>query len=1062
MTEKERLEYITRENVLEALQRAKDEGVPSARESSAYDLVFEEITYPPKYITSLAGFFSERGQFILGSSFGGGEQSACFAKLRELGFEILPKEKTQHLPTAKQADQKMHYKYAFRVIDEQLDLELFNNYFSEYIRYCKESTWLSIAEAYKFRFGRWLNERVNFDTQSDEEILALCNESQEQHFDPNSTAKGVNFIVSQKRYQDEFISLIDIQNIRRLRKGELLSDADLKDSPLSFPKFAVWAGVLMSESNMIFASDELTLGISNLFHLDDYPKSGVRAFNLANACLKDIKSAVQQYYNREASELIQLIFPGSLIQPIDLVWLVQDFILFLNRRILKSEVNYFWVNQGDNYKVELEYGIVAAPDHNLHHQKRLRELKEGDVILHYANSAIRATSVVTKEFQIKPRPYNPSGENYLIVEVSYKELERPIPVDQVKAKFTGHEDVLPAKHGPLTKDLAVVQMYICAFNEAAYNVLFGQIHYWRIGTSDEDTNYWNFMSENNVICIGWSSLGDLSLVTINDRSDIDQLLNSTGNYTDNNRVRSRKAGEIFDFYKNSKVGDIVLAQSGHAVMGIGKITSDYKFSATDGFPHQKEVEWLRKLDEEKFLNPDGSQTTFYQLTRPQLIDQIKSYMAHQENTSVRPLEYTAPVNQILYGPPGTGKTYNSINKSLEILGINTQELSRTSIKNHFDEAVEKGQIVFTTFHQSMSYEDFIEGIKPKTVGTNVVYEIKNGIFKKISDLAKDNFELSKNPESNFSEVFEMLKNELAESENNEIKIETKKTHFFLTNITDRNIEFRKASGATNHDLVITTLKEIFSGKREMQSGLAVYYYPLVEKLKQYKLTSNSSKLQNYVLIIDEINRGNVSQIFGELITLIEDSKRLGQEETITLNLPYSQEDFVVPPNLYIIGTMNTADRSVEALDTALRRRFSFVEMLPNPELLKEITIEGINLRALLQTMNERIEVLVDRDHTIGHAFFINDKNLDDLRNTFANKIIPLLQEYFYGDYGKMEMVIGSAFFEVKEVSKVKFAVKSDDFDAEGKVYHIKNLMDKSVLSDEDFTQALKQLITGQA
>jgi 5-methylcytosine-specific restriction protein B len=426
------------------------------------------------------------------------------------------------------------------------------------------------------------------------------------------------------------------------------------------------------------------------------------------------------------------------------------------------------------------------------------------------------------------------------------------------------------------------------------------------------------------------------------------------------------------------------------------------------------------------------------------------------------------INQILFGPPGTGKTYNTINKSLEILGINTQGLSREIIKHHFDVAVEKGQIVFTTFHQSMAYEDFIEGIKPKTVGTNVVYEIKNGIFKKISDLAKDNYELSKNPQSNFSEVFEMLKNELAESENNELKIETKKTHFFITNITDRNIEFRKASGATNHDLVITTLKELFSGKREMQSGLAVYYYPLVEKLKEYKLASNSATLQNYILIIDEINRGNVSQIFGELITLIEGGKRLGQDETITLKLPYSQEDFVVPPNLYIIGTMNTADRSVEALDSALRRRFSFTEMLPKPELIKtngplkasQGILNGIDLSTVLTTINKRIEKLLDKDHQIGHSYFLQVSNLDQLKQAFQSSIIPLLQEYFFGDYGKIGLVLGQGFFAVQEATDDEnFFAEFNDYELDGildkKVYH---LIDVTLLDDASFTELVLAIL----
>ena len=167
---------------------------------------------------------------------------------------------------------------------------------------------------------------------------------------------------------------------------------------------------------------------------------------------------------------------------------------------------------------------------------------------------------------------------------------------------------------------------------------------------------------------------------------------------------------------------------------------------------------------------------------------------------------------------------------------------------------------------------------------------------------------------------------------------------------------------------------------------------------------------NYVLIIDEINRGNVSQIFGELITLIEDDKRLGNSEALEDVLPYSKEKFGVPPNLYIIGTMNTADRSVEALDAALRRRFSFEEMLPKPEVITnrekgdKSIVEGINLGLVLETLNKRIELLVDKDHQIGHSYFLSVESIKDLKSAFQNKIIPLLQEYFFGDYGKIGTV----------------------------------------------------------
>ena len=634
---------------------------------------------------------------------------------------------------------------------------------------------------------------------------------------------------------------------------------------------------------------------------------------------------------------------------------------------------------------------------------------------------------------------------------------------------------------PDTELTETVKRYIPEYYDGKNNLLLAQdilycmlnkapvenINYWRIGTKDDDEDYWEMMKSDNVVCIGWPNLGNLDDTEIENKKDIDELLHTKGSYVNDNRNRSRKALEIFNFYKTAKEGDVVLAQSGHTALGIGIVKDEYNYEIKSGFPHQRNVEWVKIFDHGEFKNEEGSQTTFVPLTGSDLLTKIQFYLSGgaPKLNSLKENKMNLPLNQILYGPPGSGKTYNSINLSLDVLGIKTQDLSRTKIKSLFDEAVESGQIVFTTFHQSMSYEDFIEGIKPKTVGTNVVYEIKNGIFKKIADLAKDNYELSKNPQSNFSEVMEMLKNELEESEKNKLKIETKKTHFFVTNITDRNIEFSKASGATNHDLVITTLKELFLGKRKMQSGLAVYYYPLVEKLKEYKLASNSTSLKNYVLIIDEINRGNVSQIFGELITLIEDGKRLGQDETITLKLPYSQEDFVVPPNLYIIGTMNTADRSVEALDTALRRRFSFEEMLPQPELIASKgkadkgMIGTINLVELLSTINERIEALVDRDHTIGHAFFMEVDSPDSLRNVFANKVIPLLQEYFYGDYAKMEMVIGPDFFNgEKRKKKVIFAIQNEDIEIPTGNYELMNILDPTFNFDSAINRLLNRKV----
>nr|WP_277753667.1 AAA family ATPase [Rosenbergiella collisarenosi] len=225
---------------------------------------------------------------------------------------------------------------------------------------------------------------------------------------------------------------------------------------------------------------------------------------------------------------------------------------------------------------------------------------------------------------------------------------------------------------------------------------------------------------------------------------------------------------------------------------------------------------------------------------------------------------------------------------------------------------------------------------------------------------------------------------------------------------------------------------------------------------------------NYVLVIDEINRGNISKIFGELITLLEPSKRSGNAESLELVLPYSGERFSVPNNLYIIGTMNTADRSLAIMDTALRRRFDFVEMMPTPALLGDVEVEGIELGTLLHTMNQRIEVLYDREHALGHAFFMpvkkfidsgeSEKAFAELQSVFKNKIIPLLEEYFYEDWDKIRLVLGDnqkAITSAEDISALQFVrnhpidyqllfgshYESDDYEQPTSQYHLASPLD---------------------
>jgi 5-methylcytosine-specific restriction protein B len=536
-----------------------------------------------------------------------------------------------------------------------------------------------------------------------------------------------------------------------------------------------------------------------------------------------------------------------------------------------------------------------------------------------------------------------------------------------------------------------------------------------------------------------------------------------------------------------------------------------------------------------------------------------------------------PLNQILFGPPGTGKTYHTISRAIAIANPEFNlEQERNLVKKEFSRLVREGQVVFTTFHQSMSYEDFVEGIKPlepKNEGDPLVYKVEEGIFQKLCinaafSIAQQNKSEETERVLDFSVAYDQYL-DLAEEEisnGNTVELKTKsggkvfiegisdqgnfivkhpegKTTYtvskprlskiakeipYLKEVSNINTEFREIIGGSNASAYWAVLNAIRTSspfhKIVKEDHLSFSIEDKKEAIKtvldeDYKKDSH----KNFILIIDEINRGNISQIFGELITLLEEDKRAGAPEALEVTLPYSKEKFSVPPNLYIIGTMNTADRSVEALDSALRRRFSFEEMPPKPELLspermiwklwwdyptvywgkepyqskedalfsllepeellnkekvslwksefennekneEQIALlkpyhYGFNLCELLSTINNRIEILLDKDHQIGHSYFMSVGSVKDLKAVFQHKVIPLLQEYFFGDFGKIGLVLGQGFV-VKQESKSASVFASfdheaaDDF-AERPVYSLKNALK---MTDDVFKQALADLM----
>lgn len=547
-----------------------------------------------------------------------------------------------------------------------------------------------------------------------------------------------------------------------------------------------------------------------------------------------------------------------------------------------------------------------------------------------------------------------------------------------------------------------------------------------------------------------------------------------------------KMKNLFSEYLNKKKLDRnTINKYIQVIENISKEFLKENLYSCDLFSFDQNINKLNKNEEFELKNSNGNNMYSSALNyyRAFLIDYYEQDIFITERVQSEESNMKIiPLNQILYGPPGTGKTYRTIDKALEIISKEEKiqipsEDDRINRKKLFDEYVKNGQIVFTTFHQSYGYEEFVEGIKPiidnDENSQEVKYDVKDGIFKELCDKSLKNYILSMQNENEIDLdklIFEFANyiNQDFLNKGNEFPLENKVSiKKILLNFKDEYRSFSlggsiKSPQSLTIDIIkrdylnfknkkILSFKDI-KPKYDSQSdyhGNAIYYFMFYNKLKEFENIQNEKFkikkeiLKSYIIIIDEINRGNVSKIFGELITLIEPSKRIGEKEELKVTLPYSGKEFGVPKNVYIIGTMNTADRSITSLDTALRRRFEFIEMMPDVSKLS-IDCEGINLQELLKAINTRIEYLLDREKTIGHAFFVSVENLEDLKKVFQNKIIPLLQEYFYNDYALINAVLNhnGMIKEDKKDDKYLQKIKNlDNVDSERSIYNIASFDD---------------------
>lgn len=431
---------------------------------------------------------------------------------------------------------------------------------------------------------------------------------------------------------------------------------------------------------------------------------------------------------------------------------------------------------------------------------------------------------------------------------------------------------------------------------------------------------------NNTMAVGWSAVGNLT--SFKNKKEIQHRLEAEYG---SEKGQSTNAKSLYDFSRSIRIGDIVIAKQGvWNIVGIGVVKSDYRYDAElDEFPNVRNVDWYqtgewlvkKQLPRKTLTMKDKS---FYD----QIIKQIKEHkiMANLDRPLMKLL--TRKKQIVLQGAPGTGKTYSTAEIAVSICNPEFDgQNNRDAVMKEYRRLMADGRIGFTTFHQSMDYEEFVEGLKPVAENGGLVFRPQPGIFREMADKA----------------LLAAIKRDK-----------------------------QQINDTVNIDELLTSREKV-----------------------DYKDDAPA-----YVLIIDEINRGNVSKILGELITLLEADKRLGEQNELTAVLPYSHRHFGVPSNLYIVATMNTADRSTGSVDYAIRRRFGFVTVEADRKVVEEFGYDSPKTKESALKLFDSVAALMDsvntsfnrRDMMPGHSYFLAP-TVDELKMKLTYELQPLLREY---------------------------------------------------------------------
>lgn len=686
----------------------------------------------------------------------------------------------------------------------------------------------------------------------------------------------------------------------------------------------------------------------------------------------------------------------------------------------RKKVNY-WIFQGNpkvfDFETALREEILTDWTVSAHKDK----IKVGDKVILWITGD-QAGCYALAEVISEPHQKTTSPDDHLWkgedksslkadIKITHNLVDNPILSEEI----AGIEELSNLKVGNQGTNFSANEEEYQAILDLSQNK--NEKQYW-LYSPGKNAYMWDEFYQEGIMAIGWDEIGDLS--QYQSRGEIKNALVDAygGKGSKKNDVSAND-----DFLNKIKIGDVIIAKKGRGeLLGYGMVASDYIFNKNrENYQNTRKVDWKIKGNwkvDFSLVLKTLTDITKYKSDHP---DYDKYYerllgIMGQNNKIEKKEDMNFPLNTILYGPPGTGKTYNTILRAAEI--IENRKI------DSYDEALEifkvnlHDQIEFITFHQNYSYEDFIQGLRPDTENDKeLTFERKDGVFKLISDRALKNITASEQPpvaKKTFEETFNEFVHPLVEGEVEEIEVRMKKVSYFITAITNKSIEFRKTSGGTEHTLSISTLRKMYDAESVLDiQGLSSYYSPLLDELLKIGKDPSGKKeiikKKNYVIIIDEINRANISRVFGELITLIEPDKRSHGTIPLEARLP-SGDPFIVPSNLFIIGTMNTADKSIALLDIALRRRFEFESMYP------KYVIEGQEIYdvEILQKINEQIIKSKGHDFQIGHAYFMGENK--DLVQRMNKKVIPLLLEYYMNDEKEVKGILQSSGLVIEENS----------------------------------------------